>query len=658
MKILLINPANENDVDRRILRELTYLGDLAFFAPHACAVVAALTDPEHEVRIHDEAILGPVDSILMEETFDVVGISLIANAFLRAIAIAECFRASGRSGILVAGGACMLHMVEALRGVIDVAFVGEAEETWPLFLKEYAEGRHRPIYRQIAKPDLSKMPVPRWELVRDDLPRYSVAAVQTVRGCPHDCSFCDVIYNFGRKLRFKPIEQVIEEIVLLESLGVEMIFFADDNFAANRKHTKEILRRIVEVNKTFDVRIGFATQVDITIADDDELLQLLLDANFLEVQIGIESVKPASLKDLQKQHNLRYDLVEAVKKIQSYGIIVLAHMIVGIDSDDADIFEQSARFLDAANLVHQASHPLMAPPGTKLWYQLRMEGRLVVVSPDMQDRMDLYTNIVPKRLSRIELIEGLTEYRLSVSESERFLSRARGFAAGVTHQTSYKVKNEPPLRRNLKMLFSMIRYYLFRADKGERRVFFTLLRETARRHSFLMPRIFYSLVSHTMERRYAESNADRAAEILTIERGTEGGPTLMSKTVLIAPAVRERFEQIATAAYRHVRKTTADRETLYNVLVEALRDYTLTFQDAFETFDNYQLDAVQKSCDRVTGSLVSPLVETDAAMPKEAPSGFAREILDAMDQTMRFGLGATRGLESEREFLGKSPQSN
>ena len=94
MKILLINPANQDDIDRRVLNELPFLGDRAFFAPHACAVVAALTPPEHEVRIHDEAIRGPVDSLLDGETFDVVGISLIANGFVRAIAIAERFRAS------------------------------------------------------------------------------------------------------------------------------------------------------------------------------------------------------------------------------------------------------------------------------------------------------------------------------------------------------------------------------------------------------------------------------------------------------------------------------------------------------------------------------------------------------------------------------------
>lgn len=639
MKILLVCPANPKDVDRQILKELSFLGDEAFFAPHACAVVAALTPDEHEVRIHDEAIHGPVDAVLGRETFDVVGMSLIANAYVRAIEIASCFRRSEQPGLLVAGGACMLHMLSALRELVDVAFVGEAEETWPRFLRELAEGRQAPLYRQIAKPDLSSMPVPRWELIRRDLPRYTVAAVQTVRGCPHDCSFCDVIYTFGRKLRVKPVDQVLEEIRLLESLGVEMIFFADDNFAANRRHTKAILRRLVEVNNTFKSRLSFATQVDITIADDEELLQLLLDANFVNLQIGIESVSEASLTSLHKQHNLELDIAEAVRTIQSYGIVVMAHMIFGTDADELGVFEASERFLDDAHVVHQASHPLMAPPGTKLWYQLQQQGRLVTVSPDMQDRLDLYTNVVPKQMSRIELIEGLAAYRLRVSEPDRFFDRVRGFADGVTHRTSYEVKNSPPLWRNLKRMFSMIWHYMFFAHRSERHIFFRLLKETGTERSFLVPTVFYAFVCHAMERRQAEIKATWAAEIVEQERLMPGGPPVMSRSVAIAPAIRDSFLPIATAAYHRVRRETGDREILYQVVVEALQDFALRFGDTFDSFDDYHRDAVYKSCDRVMNGRRPVADSGRRSLPEDdPPAGFARDILDALDQTVRFGL--------------------
>jgi radical SAM superfamily enzyme YgiQ (UPF0313 family) len=641
MKILLVSPTNPNDVDHEILRELPFLDNEAFFAPHGCAVVAALTPSEHEVQIFDETIHGPVDDLLDRETFDIVGMSLVANAFERSIAIAERFRNRGRPGLLVAGGACMLHMVTRLRDLIDVAFIGEAEETWPQFIRDYAKGRRKNIYRQIAKPDLSGMPVPRWELIRGDLSRYSMAAVQTIRGCPHDCSFCDVIYTFGRKLRKKPVDQVIEEIKLLQSLGVEMIFFSDDNFAADRKHAKAMLRRIIEINKTFEVQVGFVTQVDITIAKDDELLQLMLDANFIDLQIGIESVHPESLKDIHKQHNLNVDLVESVKKIQSYGMIVLAHMIVGIDSDDDHAFERSEQFLKDANIVHQANHPLMAPPGTKLWYQLRREGRLVEVSPDLQDRMDVYTNVVPKQMSRLDLIGGLAEYRLRVSEPERFLHRLRGFVDGVRHKPSFEAKNTRSLWSRRKALTSMLRYYSLRATKSERRVFFTLIKENGRRHADLMPQIMYAMICHTMERRHAELKEPWAAQIVEQERNLPGGPQIMSRRVVIAPLIRQHFRKIVNTAYGHICEKVTDRNTLCEVMVEALCDYSLSFGETFETFDGYQRDAVRKSVDRVVNRLPDHHVASDAQSVASAPPpGFTREILDALDQTLRFGLAS------------------
>jgi radical SAM superfamily enzyme YgiQ (UPF0313 family) len=641
MKILLINPANENDLDRRVLNEFPFFSADAFFAPHACAAVAALTPPEHDVQIYDEAIHGPVDHLLDTENFDIVGISLLANAFLRAIAISKKFRESPQPGVLVAGGACMLHMVAQLRELIGVVFVGEAEETWPQFLKDYAEGKHKPTYRQFAKPDMTGMPIPRWDLIREDLSRYSVTAVQTVRGCPHDCSFCDVIYTYGRKLRFKPIDQVIEEIQLLSTLGVEMIFFADDNFAANRKHTKDILRRIIELNKNLPSQLGFATQLDITIAKDDELLQLLCDANFMEVQIGIESIDPASLEDLNKLHNLQFDLVDAVKKIQSYGIIVLAHMIVGIDSDDTGTFKRTEKFLMDANIVHQACHPLMAPPGTKLWYQLRLEGRLVEVSADMHDKMDPYTNIVPKRMSRFELIEGLTRHRLRVSEPERFLERAQNFIAGIQHNPSFPVKNQPSAWSRRKILASMVRYYTFQAPRAERKVFFKLMRLIGGR-SDLAPRVFYALICHAMERSQAEIKEHWATQIIEEERAMPNGPVIMSRTVVVASGIRQNFNEITSAAYSRVRPQISDRKTLYNVIVEALIDYALSFSKSFEEFDDYQRDAVYKSCDRVLGSLARTNPKSEDEMPRDKPTaGFTREILDAMDQTMRFELAVS-----------------
>ena len=185
----------------------------------------------------------------------------------------------------------------------------------------------------------------------------------------------------------------------------------------------------------------------------------------------------------------------------------------------------------------------MAPPGTRLWYELKQQGRLVKVSPEMQDRLDPYTNVVPRRMTRIELIEGLAAYRLRVSEPERFLERARGFAANVIHRTSCKVKNPPSGWRNLKMLFAMGWYYAFTAHRSERRVFFRLLRENGAKRSFLMPAIFYTLVCHSMERRNAELKAEWTSDIVCRELVLPEGPPRMPRTVVIAAAVVPLREQ-------------------------------------------------------------------------------------------------------------------
>lgn len=636
MKILLVSPASEADVHRQVLSELPFLGMKGFFAPHACAVVAALTPAKHEVRIHDENVRGPVDALLASSSWDIVGISLTVTTLERTRAIAKAFRETQRSGLLVAGGSCVMHMLPRLQGLLDVVFIGEAEETWPLFLKEREEGRHRESYRQMSKPDLSNVPVPRWELLGSDLPHYTIASVQTNRGCPNDCSFCDVVYTFGRKLRRKPVEQVLAEVRLLERLGAEMVFFADDNFAVDARHTKELLRRLAELNRSFRCRLSFTTQAEISVADDDEMLQLMLDANVLELQIGIESVNAASLADIQKDPNLRVDLVEAVRKIQSYGIVVLAHTMVGIDSDDHTVFAQLQRFLKDANVVHQGCHLLMAPPGTKLWYELQRAGRLIQVSDQMFGEMmsEQSTNIIPKGMSRVELMEGLASHLEKVTDADHFLGRARRFIQGIAHRPSFKVDNEPSLWSVRKKMLRLLRYYLLEASAADRRVFLRILAETARKGPELMPRAMYAMICHQIEQAQAKPALRRA--IAARERNDPSLIQPMVPTGEVAEGFRRNAKPIVATAYERVRPHVAGRDQLYRVVVEALIDYHDRFGDGCDDFDDYQRDAVQRSCDRVVARLPADGPAPHEPLGEAPPPGFTREILDAVDQTVRY----------------------
>lgn len=225
MKILLVSPGTEDEIDNKVIRSIPYLHARAFNAPHAVAAVAALTPPEHEVQIIDEYIKGPVENFLDRKYFDIIGISFTSNQLLRCLQIAKICKKTCPDSLIVAGGIGVEALIYKNNEDIDIVFHGEAEDTWPAILNEYSVGRHRKVYKNITKPDMSKVPAPRWELIADDIKKYNSVSVQTTRGCPYDCSFCDVIYTYGRNPRSKTIEQILNEIKILRDMGVEMVFF-------------------------------------------------------------------------------------------------------------------------------------------------------------------------------------------------------------------------------------------------------------------------------------------------------------------------------------------------------------------------------------------------------------------------------------------------
>ncbi len=235
MKILLISPSSEDDIISRTVKDIPCMDSGTFFAPHALEAVAALTPYGHETVLHDEHMRGPADDLIRTGGFDIIG------------------------------GIGTTNVMRKLKDLADVIFIGEAEETWPRFIRDYQAGRHNRTYQQISKPDMEMTPMPRWDLIGSDIPRYGAVSVQTSRGCPHDCSFCDVIYTYGRKIRSKSTGQVIREIRALMDLGAKMIMIADDNFTADRPYAKEILRELVGINNALRMPLSFMTQVDFTV---------------------------------------------------------------------------------------------------------------------------------------------------------------------------------------------------------------------------------------------------------------------------------------------------------------------------------------------------------------------------------------------------------
>lgn len=305
-------------------------------APIAIATVAAMAPEGIDVALHDEA-LAPVD---FEANADFIGITANVSQARRAIEIAREFRSRGKPVII--GGPHITLDPGAFDGACDVAVTGEFEEIAEGFYADMLGGTLKARYVG-GRPDLSRSPVPAWELFDND--RALVGVVQTSRGCPFECNYCDVIQYLGRKQRHKTPDQVITEVQRLYDLGYNRIALADDNFTVYRKRAAELLDALIAWNgRDGRDHVIFATQVSIDVARDDDMLTACAEAGVSNLFIGVESVNEESLKASKKRQNLNTDMQAQLRKVVSHGLKVEAALMVGFDADDLTIFERQYRF--------------------------------------------------------------------------------------------------------------------------------------------------------------------------------------------------------------------------------------------------------------------------------------------------------------------------
>ena len=457
MKIHLVTPKNPPSF-WTYDRILPTLGKRCIFPNLSMPTLAGLTPREHAVTLCDEN----VEAIDFDVEADLVGVTgyIVHEKRMREI-IAE-FRRRGR--FVVVGGPHASLCPEAWRGHCDVLFVDEAEETWPRFLAEFAAGRWKTEYRPDEKPDLSRSPVPRFDLLPVD--RYHALTIQFARGCPFQCEFCDIIVVYGRKPRAKQVHQVMAEIAECHRLGAKQVFVVDDNFIGNKKLAKDLLREMARWGREHGFPMDFNTEVSLNAAQDEELLALLRDANFTTVFVGIESPRVSSLQETRKTQNVRGDLVESVRRIQSYGIQVQAGMIVGFDADDASIFEEQLRFIQEARIPVSMTGMLQAMPKTPLHERVSREGRLVEESTGDQF---VFSNILPKQMSRRELYAG---YRKLIGELYEFRNYHRRTMAFLLARGTQITGGRNIRKGDLVLLWRILGETVFRA--GPRRAWFTL----------------------------------------------------------------------------------------------------------------------------------------------------------------------------------------
>src|SRR4030095_868888 len=270
-----------------------------------------------------------------------------------------------------------------------------------------------------------------------------MATVQTSRGCPFQCEFCDVIVFLGRKQRHKPISLIHRELYCVYKLGYRHVFFADDNLTVYRTHAKELAVAIREWNERQSAgKVKFSTQMSIDSARDDELLELWSRAGWTHSFVGIETPNEDSLRETKKNQNMGVDLVEQIEKMLAHGIGVLAGMMVGFDSDGLDIFERQYEFAMASPVPIFSLNTLVAPPGTPLFERLKKQHRLQL-DPGTKYILGR-TNFVLSQMSSEELelgfkwlVNKLYEPKAFEHRLLRFLDRLAPVPDGVDDSASY-----------------------------------------------------------------------------------------------------------------------------------------------------------------------------------------------------------------------------
>ena len=274
--------------------------------------------------------------------------------------------------------------------------------TLPAFLTDLESGQPRKIYRASGFCDLNDTPAPSWDLVK--MKRYASMNLQFSRGCPFNCEFCNVTTLFGHRPRLKKPHQVIKELDNIYSAGWRgSIFFVDDNFIGNKQYLKtQLLPALIEWRKDKKGCVFF-TEASVNLADDPELLEMMVMAGFDSVFIGIESPDEASLTECHKTQNKNRDLLDSVAIIQRSGLQVMGGFIVGFDSDAPSIFQRQIDFIQRSGIVTAMVGMLQAPPGTRLFDRLQRESR--VIKTFSGDNVDGTTNIIP-RMGMDRLLEG------------------------------------------------------------------------------------------------------------------------------------------------------------------------------------------------------------------------------------------------------------
>ena len=412
---------------------LKFIGKRSALPPLGLLTVAAMVPSEWPVRLVDLNVRK-----LTQKDLDWADCAFVSAMIVQrdpARRVASRLKAAGLR--VVAGGPLFNSEHEQFADV-DHFILNEAELTLPPFLADLERGCPKRVYSTAEFADMEQTPAPRWELL--DLKRYATMSIQFTRGCPFDCDFCNITALLGRRVRMKTSEQIIDELDNLYDRGWRGdVFFVDDNFIGNRKFLKNDLLPALIAWRQGKRGNVFFTETSIDLADDPILMEMMVEAGFSKVFIGIETPDNACLAECSKGQNTNRDLVGDVKKIQRAGLQVQGGFIVGFDHDLPSIFQRQIDFIQTSGIVTAMVGLLQAPAGTRLYERMKEEGRLKAKFSG--DNVDGTSNIIPA-MNTEALKEGYRRILDHIYDPKNFYRRIRTFL---------REYRPPPVRSHLEL---------------------------------------------------------------------------------------------------------------------------------------------------------------------------------------------------------------
>lgn len=417
MKVLLVYPEFP-DTFWSFKHALKFIRKKSSAPPLGLLTIGALLPSEWEKRLIDLNVLP-----LTNKHLDWADMVFISGMTIQRDPAKRIISRCKDAGIPVVAGGPLFTIEYDQFDEVDHLILNEAEITLPEFLNDLDQGKPQRIYTTDDYPNLSRTPPPLWSLL--NLNHYDTMPLQFSRGCPFNCDFCNVTALLGHRPRTKKAEQILVELDGLYKRGWRSsVFFVDDNFIGNRRYLKEELLPALARWRKGKIGFSFHTEASINLADDDELIQLMVKAGFNKVFIGIETPNKASLEECNKGQNINRNLVQDVKHLQRSGLEVQGGFIVGFDSDNQSIFQRQVDFIQISGIVTAMVGLLQAPPGTKLYDRLKKENRL---SGDMSgDNVDGSTNIIPL-MGIDKLRQGYRHLMEQIYSPSQFYQRVKTF---------------------------------------------------------------------------------------------------------------------------------------------------------------------------------------------------------------------------------------